>query len=100
MVIRRTASPARNNGVHGAHFWVNRRPAEDQWEPLPGAPDSAFAAEGAYFQMVAILPTLDLVAVRLGEAQGMDFQELRRKFARVVVAFPEVATGGEAGERP
>lgn len=84
----RTPSPAANNGIHGAHFWVNREPGPDQWVQLPGAPASAFSAEGASFQLVAMLPTKDLVAVRLGETQGADFQEMRRRFARVVNSFP------------
>ena len=87
----RTTSPAANNGVHGAHFWVNRPPGPGQWEQLPGAPASAFSAEGASFQMVAMLPTHDLVAVRLGESFGADFQELRRRFARVVTLLPPAA---------
>lgn len=86
----RTRSPAANNGVHGAHFWVNRAPGPDQWEQLPGAPPTVFSAEGAMFQMIAIVPTMDLVAVRLGESQGADHQTLRRKFAGVVMAFAEL----------
>jgi len=86
----RRASPAANNGIHGAHFWVNREPGPDQWVQLPGAPATAFSAEGASFQMIAIVPTMDLVAVRLGEAEGADFQTLRRKFARVITLFPEI----------
>jgi len=86
----RTASPAANNGVHGAHFWVNRPPGPEQWAQLPGAPETAFSAEGAMFQMIAIVPTMDLVAVRLGESQGADHMELRAEFARLVTAFPEL----------
>ena len=87
--LARTQSPAANNGIHGAHFWVNRQPTERQWVMLPGLPESAFVAEGAMFQMVAMLPTMDLVAVRLGESIGADHMALRRKFARVIDAFPE-----------
>lgn len=100
----RTPGPAENNGVYGGHFWVNREPAAGQWELLPGAPASTFAAEGAGFQMVAIVPTLDLVAVRLGEAQGADFRELKRIFGGIVGAFPEaggraLAEAGQGRER-
>ncbi len=94
----RTPSPAANNGIHGAHFWLNREPAEGQWKMLPGAPASVFAAEGANFQMVAMAPTLDLVAVRLGESQGVDYQELRDQFARAIAAFPEAVPPAPHGE--
>ncbi len=93
----RTSSPAANNGVHGAHFWVNRPPGETQWVMLPGAPDSAFMAEGAMFQAIAIVPTMDLVAVRLGESQGKDHMALRADLARLITAFPERGAGGAGG---
>jgi CubicO group peptidase (beta-lactamase class C family) len=87
----RSASTAPNNGSYGAHFWIKRPPAEGQWLLLPGAPESTFAAEGAYFQTVAIPPTLDLVAVRLGDTQGAEFGELKASFGRMLGAFPEAA---------
>lgn len=86
----RTPNPAENNGVYGAHFWVNVTPAEGQWEVVPGAPESTFAAEGAFFQMVAIAPTMDLVAVRLGETQDSPFPAVKADFGALVGAFPEV----------
>ncbi len=87
----RTPSPASNNGIHGAHFWLNGEPGPEQWVVLPGAPESAFMAEGAMFQMVAIIPTKDLVVVRLGESQGKDHKVLREDLARLIAAFPERA---------
>ncbi len=86
----RTPNPAENNRIYGAHFWVNEEPASDnQWKPLPGAPQSVFMAEGANFQMVAIVPTKDLVAVRLGEAQGTPFPEIKEPFGSLIAAFPD-----------
>ena len=84
----RTASPAENNSVHGAHFWVNHTPHGEQWPLLPGAPESTFAADGAYFQMVAIVPTKDLVAVRLGETQSTPYPAVKEIFGRTVASFP------------
>jgi len=86
----RTPNAAENNEVYGAHFWLNREPEEGQWRVLPGAPASTFAAEGASFQMVAIVPTMDLVAVRLGEIQPGSFPEVKEPFGALIAAFPEV----------
>ena len=86
----RTASPAENNRVHGAHFWLNADPVEgEQWKPLPGAPSTLFMAEGASFQVVAIVPTKDLVAVRLGLAESTPFPEIKAPMGPMIAAFPD-----------
>jgi len=86
----RTPNPARNNGVYGAHFWVNARPKdESQFEVLPGGPPTAFAAEGSGFQMVVIAPSRALVAVRLGLDQATPYPEIKQPLGPLVSAFPE-----------
>jgi CubicO group peptidase (beta-lactamase class C family) len=85
----RTPNPAGNNGVYGAHFWVNATPKDPQFEVLPGGPPTAFAAEGAGFQMVVIAPGRDLVAVRLGLDQATPYPEIKRPLGPLVAAFPE-----------
>lgn len=86
----RTPNPAQNNGIHGAHFWVNAEPPEGgQWKPLPGGPPTVFMAEGASFQIVAMDPTRDLVAVRLGMDQGTPFPENKEPFGPMMAAFPD-----------
>jgi CubicO group peptidase (beta-lactamase class C family) len=87
----RTPSPARNNLVHGAHFWLNLDPPQGQWKPLPGGPASVFLAEGASFQAVAMDPVRDLVAVRLGLDQGVPFPEVKEPFGPLIAAFAERA---------
>jgi CubicO group peptidase (beta-lactamase class C family) len=91
----RTPAPAPNNGTHGAHFWLNREPAEGQFRIAPGAPPSAFAACGAYGQYVLIVPTRDLVVVRLGQMHAHSFDDLGRQLAAVVAAFPALAPEAE-----
>lgn len=86
----RTPNAAENNSVYGAHFWLNQDPVDGQRRVLPGAPASTFAAEGANFQMVAIVPTMDLVAVRLGENQASSFPEVKEPFGALISTFPEV----------
>jgi CubicO group peptidase (beta-lactamase class C family) len=85
----RTPAPAPNNGTYGAHFWLNRDPVGDQWHPLPGGPGSAFVASGNEGQLVVIVPSHDLVVVRLGAMHSMTWPELNRKMAALVNAFPE-----------
>jgi len=86
----RTPNPAENNHTFGAHFWINADPVEgEQWKPLPGGPATVFMAEGANFQMVAIAPTKDLVAVRLGLDQGTPFPQIKAPFGPLIAAFPD-----------
>jgi len=87
----RTPSPAENNRAYGAHFWVNGDPQPEgsQLKPLPGGPPSVFMALGAEFQMVAIAPTKNVVAVRLGVAQGKSFPENMEPFGPMISAFPD-----------
>ena len=84
----RTRAPATNNGVFGAHLWLNLEPAGDQFKSMPGGPDSAFFISGANGQYVAMLPDRDLLVVRLGELQSMGWGDLGRGVAAVAAAFP------------
>ncbi len=86
----RARAPAENNGTYGAHFWLNRKPREDQFQPLPGAPESAFQMSGNGGQYVALVPDRDLVVVRLGEMSGTDWSTLGRQMGALVAAFPAV----------
>lgn len=49
---------------YGAQFWLNAK-SKNQW--IPNAPEDMFAAKGHYGQYVVIIPSLDLVIVRLGQ---------------------------------
>ncbi|HWX75534.1 MAG TPA: serine hydrolase [Solirubrobacteraceae bacterium] len=84
----RTRAPAPNNGVYGAHFWLNLDPKEGQFRPLPGGPDSAFCASGNDGQIVMIVPTRDLVLVRLGEMQAGTWSSVTQEISAVAAAFP------------
>ncbi len=93
----RTQGPAEDSGSYGAHFWLNLAPVEDQPPRLlPGGPNSAFAAVGNGGQYVLIVPTRDLVLVRLGEQGFEKWHELTRNLAKVVAAFPAIANETEA----
>ena len=49
--------------AYGAQFWLNAK-SQKQW--IPAAPEDLFAAKGHYGQYVVIVPSLELVIVRLG----------------------------------
>jgi CubicO group peptidase (beta-lactamase class C family) len=95
-------TPRRESGIYGAHLWLNGEPAEGQFQPFPGAPASAFALQGAGGQAVLILPTQDLVVVRLGESgEETRFREAMRQLVAIAAAFPELpgSPGARGAER-
>ncbi len=92
----RTPAPAPNNAVFGAHFWLNDEPFGDQLAILPGAPKSTFCVTGAYGQYVCMVPTHDLLIVRLGEMHGLGWPELRAPLVDLIAAFPPLAAEGDA----
>ncbi len=71
---------------------------------MADAPRSIFSALGAYGQAVLIVPTHDLVVVRLGLMSSMDFGPLTPLFTEIIAAFPALSDGapangvGSAGE--
>jgi CubicO group peptidase (beta-lactamase class C family) len=84
----RTLAPADNNGTYGAHFWINLEPRKNQFVLLPGGPTSAFEASGNAGQYVIIVPTHDLLIVRLGEMQSTNWNDLNAALAKLLEAFP------------
>lgn len=80
----RTPGPAPNGAFYGAHVWLNTAP--DGF--LPGAPPSAFQANGNAGQTITIVPTHDLVVVRLGELQATEWNAMQRLVAELVTVFP------------
>jgi CubicO group peptidase (beta-lactamase class C family) len=88
----RTRAPAENNGTYGAHFWLNLEPKEGQFSLLPGGPPSAFSASGNAGQAVLVVPTRDLLVVRLGEHHATTWTEMNEYLAEVVAVFPDRTT--------
>ena len=58
-----SAASLKNRG-YGAQFWLNAK-TNNQW--IPNAPEDMFAAKGHYGQYVVIVPSMELVIVRLGQ---------------------------------
>ncbi len=81
--------------VYGAGFWLTTGGAE----PIPAnqrrdaPPWDSFAAEGHEGQTIFIVPSRDLVIVRLGimSNEGENWPDLFRWNQRIAGAFPEVA---------
>ncbi len=61
----RSAAPAWEKPQYGGQFWVN---GDGRWE----VPESAYYMAGAGGQHVIIIPTHDLVVVRMGHRAGQD----------------------------
>lgn len=66
--VRFTTTPARGSGGrYGGHFWLNRNGY------YPEAPRDMYSANGFQGQKVFIIPSKDLVVVRMGLADGEKF---------------------------
>ena len=63
----RTPAPTAPSGVFGAHFWLGvPRPYASRSEPRPELPADAFHMAGHEGQLVSVIPSRELVVVRLG----------------------------------
>ncbi len=91
--LSRTPAPASTEGEYGAHFWLNAGPRDGtRPPPIPGAPRDLFYASGHEGQVVAIVPSRDLVVVRLGLTPRDGRFDVEAWLARLIAAFP--ARGG------
>ncbi|MFE3848302.1 serine hydrolase domain-containing protein [Flavobacterium sp. LB3P45] len=71
--VKYTATPTNtSNGRYGGHFWLNAS------GHFPDIPKDMYYCSGFQGQMVAIIPSLDLVIVRMGltEEPEFDFNEM------------------------
>ncbi|HXE70225.1 MAG TPA: serine hydrolase [Hyphomicrobiaceae bacterium] len=80
----RTPAPAWSEPIYGALFWLNRM---RQW-PVP---EDAYYMAGSGGQITLIVPTHDLVVVRLGHYQGeaLGTPALARALSLVLRAVPQ-----------
>jgi len=66
--VKYTATPTNtSNGRYGGHFWLNAGGR------FPDVPKDMYYCSGFQGQMVAIIPSLDLVVVRMGLKEGPEF---------------------------
>jgi CubicO group peptidase (beta-lactamase class C family) len=88
----RTSTDARNGWRYGAGWWVEPAPGADgagSW-PVGGPPDS-FRAQGFQGQVITVVPSKDLVVVRLGllEDEGA-WPALLAWLREVIATFPSI----------
>ena len=88
----RTKTPADNSDVYGAGFWIT--PAEGRGKPYtsiaPNGPRDLFNAQGHEGQLVVIVPSKDLIVVRLGLLENLaGWRTLGDWVEHVVALFPD-----------
>ncbi|MFQ6037513.1 MAG: serine hydrolase domain-containing protein, partial [Candidatus Aminicenantales bacterium] len=84
-----TPTPTNTRGSYGAHFWLNRGNRDNPEDrPFPRLPRDLFSCEGYQGQFVMILPSRNLVVVRLGMTThgGWNMEEFMLK---TLDALPE-----------
>ncbi|MEN3974143.1 serine hydrolase [Emcibacter sp. SYSU 3D8] len=83
----RTPQP---DGDYGAMTWLNTR----QPMRLPTIPADAFMASGHRGQVIAMIPSKDLVVVRFGRTGYARYEALYNWLGQVMAAFPDVSQSG------
>jgi CubicO group peptidase (beta-lactamase class C family) len=87
----RTRGPAPNSGLYGAGFWLT--PAPDDitfpYALCPKGPRDLFVAEGHEGQLIVIVPSKDLIVVRLGLIDDRNFGALGHWVEELVALFPD-----------
>lgn len=87
--LARTPAPASLEGEYGAHFWLNAGPPDGvRPPPIPGAPRDLFYASGHEGQLVGVVPSRDLVVVRLGLTPSDGRFDPEGWLAEMIAAFP------------
>jgi CubicO group peptidase (beta-lactamase class C family) len=96
----RTAGKSENADIYGAGWWVT--PTEGDGKPYKSRIDTgperdAFSAEGFEGQFTLVVPSKDLIIVRLGFTPEKDLRTgaIRVWLGRVARAFPLTAKGTE-----
>ncbi|MFN7406030.1 MAG: serine hydrolase domain-containing protein [Cyclobacteriaceae bacterium] len=83
-----TPSPAAPRGEYGAQWWLNAgAPANPANRTYPDVPVDSFQAEGFEGQFVFVIPSKNLVVVRLGLSQKADL-DMNAFVSRVMAALP------------
>jgi CubicO group peptidase (beta-lactamase class C family) len=89
----RSKTPADDCDIYGAGFWIT--PATGSGKPMraltPNGPRDLFAAQGHEGQIIAMVPSKDLIVVRLGHFDDrIGFRPLGDWLQALVALFPDV----------
>ncbi|MCC9624352.1 beta-lactamase family protein [Thalassospira sp. MA62] len=85
-----SAPDADPDSIYGAHWWRDIPGGHDTEndQSAPTVPDDAFFALGHDGQSISVIPSRDLVVVRLGLTRKSDAFDLRRFIAELSNIFP------------
>ncbi len=72
--------------AYAAQFWLNQESAERM---MPDVPRDAYAARGHYGQSTFIIPSRDLVVVRMGQSYSLDAWDMEQFLVDLLAALPE-----------
>ena len=87
-------------GRYGRHFWLNAGLDERGLNrPMPRIPRGAYFMRGYQGQSVSVLPSRELVVVRLGQTPRSNAFDLEGLLAEVMASLPAVGEGATPGER-
>ena len=99
-----TPAPAAPNGHYGSQIWLNRgelnadgrplSPLSAQNRPWPNVPDDAFYLSGFDGQWVVVVPSHELVVVRLGRMPDSRAWSIRDFVAEVIASFVDEPAAG------
>lgn len=93
----RTPSPSSPHGLYGAHFWTNGAvETSDADRPFARLPADEYHANGFEGQWIVIVPSRDLVIVRLGFTRGERAWDVETFVKAVMSALPPPDGSGRA----
>ena len=76
--------------AYAAQFWLNR---DSAFPMMPDVPEDAYAARGHYGQSTFIIPSRDLVVVRMGQSYRRDAWDMEQFLVGVLAALPPIILG-------
>lgn len=82
----RTPTPNNPHRSYGAHFWLNAEPVDGTDPRWPSAPRDTYYMSGFQGQYVVIIPSQDLVIVRLGFANDPNDGGMDQMLAGIIAA--------------
>lgn len=85
-----TPTPTAPIGEYGAQWWTNAgRPGDPSERRFPSAPTDTYQASGFQGQAIVVIPSREVVIVRLGMTHDRAVFDLDGIIARVLAALPE-----------